>query len=313
MPAAQQKYRSGESVVWERVEQSMPARRVCSFEKYVVGTSTAVVSYGFTAEGNPRRYTVNLGELSRPRGPEVNPFLPGGKLPVYEPPKPLSADAQAKELATRRHALRDALAAVHSASEAHTQAKEVHQRAEREHEQARSALLLLDQQQRQNLHDLTTALRDNQPVPEPENGLDRASVVTRVSLTEKALQRFRDELADASSTLGEARSLVRDCAKAVTAAVIDQQCAALKATLDDVLAQRQRLLALTSWWIDSSGPVNLSPASIEILTVSPDWSYRIGTSTDAPRAWKSLLDRLMTDADAEYETTPPAPATEAAA
>jgi hypothetical protein len=194
---------------------------------------------------------------------------------------------------------------VQTASEAVNAAKEVHKRAEKEHEQAKSAVILLDQRDKAHLHGLERALRDNTAVPELENGVDRAAIIARVQLSEKALQRFRDELANAASHLGEARSLVRDCAKAVTATVIDQQCAALKATLDDVLAQRQRLLGLSSWWIDSSGPVNLSPASIEILTVSPDWSYRIGTSTDAPRAWKSLLDRLMTDADAEYQEAPP--------
>lgn len=298
MPA-KRTFTEGQVVVWQREEQGARALRRCQFLG-CTPDGRALVGYG------ANQYNVSLGELSPERGPEPIPFLPGGKIPVYGPPQPLTPAAIATVLEKRRDTLRDAHAAVATASEAVTQAKAVYDRAEREHQQAQSMLLVLDQQQRQNLHGLEEALKAGTPPPELANGLDRSAVVTRAQLAEKALQRFRQELAHASNNLGEARSMVRDAAKAVTAAVIDQQAESYRQRLADLVAERRRLLALASWWPDASGPLKLAPASAEILTAPVDFGgLRVGTDTSAPREWKSLLDRLMTDAEAMYEEAAP--------
>jgi hypothetical protein len=208
-----------------------------------------------------------------------------------------------------------ALAAAATASEAVAQARAVHERATKEYEQARSALLVLDQHHRQNLRGLDRALRDNQPVPELENGLDRSAIVTRAQLTEKALQRFRQELTEAEARLSAARSHVREAAKSVVAGLIDAECEAARLALHAVLKTRQRLLNLSSWWPDAAGPIKLSAASAESLTAPLDLdAFRLGVSSGAPQAWQDLLAKLIAgDSEAVYQPDEPVqPSTEAA-
>jgi hypothetical protein len=60
----------------------------------------------------------------------------------------------------------------------------------------------------------------------------------------------------------------------VVAAIIDDRAEAYRRRLAEVLAERKRLISLSSWWPDASGAVKLAPASVATLSTPIDAEFR---------------------------------------
>jgi hypothetical protein len=304
----QQKFKPGDVLIWTRTEQSMRAERRVSFLRYNVGGG-ATVCYGTNATtGQPQQYNVNLDELSPERGPAPIPFLPGGKIPVRAPARPLSSDEIARQLSQRRDTLRAAHGAARVASDAVLAARQVCERSKLEFERARSVLVVLDQRHKDDQRALEEALAQGIEPPEVvPNGIDKPSAIARMQRAEQALHRFRAELTEAEGKLAGANGAIRAAAHACIAALIDEQCERLRQMQAETARFKARLLALSNWWPSSAGPIQLSRVSTEILTtpVDPD-AIRMSVSNDAPPQWRDLLDRLIGgDADATLDDHQP--------
>jgi hypothetical protein len=192
---------------------------------------------------------------------------------------------------------------VKTAREAAAYAKGLAERAVRERTSAQAALQQIEAHQRSENIKLERAIRKGQPPPEPQPlELDRATVISRVAATDAIVTKLTREHAAAEQRLAEATSAVRKSALAVVALKLDGEVARLHELQETMLRYRADLTNVGQiWFSHSDGPIQMSPASAQVLTTTPDFDRcRFLASANAVTPWKALFEKLLIDPQADF-------------
>jgi hypothetical protein len=288
------------------MEQGARAQRPVEFVDYNPGGESATVIFGYN-RSQPKHFSVPLSELRRTPAPEPVWFLPGGAITIPAPPKPLTTTQITQRLDRAREVLQAAHATAKQEREAKQATGELVERTSKEHEAARAALLTLDAHLKSEALKLEQALRANEtPAPTESNGQDRGYVVSRVAMTESALQKFQQEDQAAQGRLNDALAAITTAALEVVTLLLERDCEKLREAEEIILQYRADLLRITQWWPAgvSHGPIKVSEASARLLTNPPDYDrVRLMSSDRVIEPWKDVLDKLVEgDVDAEFAT-----------
>jgi hypothetical protein len=300
----QRKFQSGETLLWQTVEQSgTPTHRMVGFEAYEAGGASATVQWLHNAEGQPRRWSVPVRELSRPVAPSNVPIYHQHAFKPPTPPQPLSETQITARIEAARAALAEAHEDVRRAKDVVRSTSELVSRAAKELEAARAALLSLEAHHMSEGAKLEAAIRQGQTPPEMQPaGQDRAAVVQRTQACEHALQKFQAEDRTAQQHLSETLAAVRREAVSLITARFESDCQQLHELQELALKVRADLIKVSRWWPDGSA-LRLSEASASLLTVIPDYDrVRFLSSEAAVTPWERLYQQLLTDPTADFVT-----------